>query len=437
MSVELVTLILFASLIVILATGLPLAFCMGGIAALFILICWSPQALTIIFNIAYGVMGNFLLVSIPLFIFMGLILERSGIADSAYEVMYGWLGGIRGGLAIGTVLVCTLFAACTGISGAATVTMGVIALPAMLKRKYSKYISIGPLAGGGALGILMPPSILMIVYAIISGESVGKLFAASIFPALLLASLFIIYIFVLCLFRPTLAPSVSRDERPSLKEKILSLRGLFPFLVLIFLVLGSILGGICTATEAAGFGSVGSLIFAAFYRRLKWKDLAEACTRTLNLSCMILWIIIGGSCFTALYAAIGALDFIQETVSALTASRYVILFGMQIVLLLLGMVMDPGGIIMITVPVFLPVIKVLGFDPVWFGVLFIINMEMGFLTPPFGFNLFYMKSIVPKNISMGDIIRSVMPFVALQGLCLTIIVIFPNIAMWIPNVFMR
>jgi tripartite ATP-independent transporter DctM subunit len=437
MSTELITFLLFASLVLLLITGLPLAFSMGGVAALFVLVLQGPYALSILSSITYGVMDNFILTAIPLFIFMGLVLQRSGVADDAYAMMYKWIGGVRGGLAMGTVGVCTIFAACTGISGAATVTMGVIALPAMLRYNYHKSIAVGCISAGGALGILIPPSVLMIVYGIFSGESIGQLYAGGVLPGLLLATLFIIYIGIRCYFQLHLGPPIPPEERATWKERFISLRAVILPMALILIVLGTIFKGVCTPTEAAAIGCAGSLLCAAIYRKLNWKLLKEACYEGLRLSCMVLWIIIGGSCFASLYTYIGALDFIKGVVSALPVSPYLILVGMQFSLFILGMLMDPGGIIMITVPIFVPIIKMLGFDAVWFGVLFIINMEMAYLTPPFGFNLFYMKAIVPKTINMMDIYKSIAPFVGLQAVSLLLCILYPEIILWFPQTFIR
>jgi len=437
MSVELITLLLFGLLILLLLAGVPLAFCLGGVAVLFVLLFWSPKALSMISSVTYGVMNNFILIAIPLFIFMGIVLHRSGIAEDAYDMMYKWLGGVRGGLAVATVGVCTVFAACTGISGAATVAMGVIALPSMLKRGYDKSIAVGCISAGGALGILIPPSVLMIVYGVFAGESIGQLFAGGVFPGLLLASLFIIYILIRSYLQPHLCPSIPPEERPSWQERLASLRAVILPMFLVLSVLGTIFKGICTPTEAAAVGSAGSLVCAAIRRKLSWMLLKESCYEGMRLSCMVVWIIIGGSCFASLYTAIGAVEFIKGVVAALPVSRYVVLAGMQFSLFILGMLMDPGGIIMITTPIYVPLIKMLGFDPVWFGVLFMVNMEMAYLTPPFGFNLFYMKSIVPSSISMVDIYKSIVPFVILQATGLILLILFPDIILWLPKMLIK
>lgn len=433
MDIGTITIILFAGLLLVLLTGAPIATVMGGAAVIFTLFLWGPQALMQIAANAFGVMQNFILLAIPLFVFMGMVLEQSGISSSLYEMMYRWFGGVRGGLAIGTVIICMIFAALCGISGAATVSMGLIALPSMLERKYNKDIAIGCISAGGALGILIPPSVPFILYGLFSGESIGALFASGMFPGILLGFLFIGYILIRCYFQRDLGPALPKEERATWREKFQALRAVILPLLLIALVLGSIFGGVATPSEAAALGALGSLVCAAAIRSLTWRVIRESCYGTMRLGSMVVWIIIGGSVFTSLYTAIGAIDFIKSIVAALPVSRYVILFGMQFVLFILGMLMDPGGIIMICTPVFVPIIKQLGFDPVWFGLLFIVNMEMAYLTPPFGFNLFYMKAIVPKGITMGDIIHSIMPFVGLQALCLIICIIFPEIALWLPR----
>ena len=437
MDVGLTTLVLFAALVILLITGLPLAFVLGSIAVIFTYFLWGPYALMAVPANTLGVMQNFILSAIPLFIFMGLVLQKSGIAGTLYDTVHKWAGGIRGGLAVGTVIICMLFAAMTGTSGGATVSMGVIALPSMLDRKYDKSIVIGSIAAGGALGILIPPSVLMIVYALFANESVGALFAAGVFPGLLMGGIFILYIVIKCFIQKDIGPSIPASERPSMAEKLRALRSVILPILLIFLVLGAIFFGVATPTEAAAIGALGALICAALSKSISWGIFRDSSYETLKLSCMIVWIIIGGSCFASLYTAIGAVEFLKEIVNALPVSRYVILLGIQFSFLILGMLMDPGAIIMICTPVFVPLIKSLGFDPVWFGILFIMNMEMGYLTPPFGFNLFYMKAIVPGDVSMGDIYKAIVPFVFLQALSLAIIIIFPEIALWLPRMIIN
>jgi tripartite ATP-independent transporter DctM subunit len=437
MSIEVITLLLFGALVLFLALGLPLAFVLGGVGVVGCYFLWGSKGLFIAAAQTYGAMGKFSLLAIPLFIFMAMILERAGVADDLYTMMHRWMGPVRGGLAIGTVLICAIFAAMSGISATATVSMGLIALPAMLKRKYDKIIALGCISGGGALGILIPPSVPMILYATLTGESIGGLFAGGVLPGLLLTLIFILYIGIRCFFQPALGPALPKEERATWEEKFASLRAVVLPIMIIVMVLGSIYAGVCTATEAATLGVLGAFISAAVYRRLNWQMFKESCFRTASLTAMIIWILIGAYCFTSVYTGTGAHELMEHLLLSIPGGRYAILFTMQVVFFILGCILDPAGIIMICTPVFVPVIKSLGFDPLWFGVLFIMNMEMGYLTPPFGFNLFYMKAIAPPGVTMSDIYRSIVPFVALQGIGLIIVIIFPEIALWLPKQMTR
>ncbi len=433
MSLELVTIVLFGAMILLLCLGLPVTYCLGSVGIIFIMLLWSPAALMDVPIKVVGQMRTFVLLAIPLFIFMAMVLERCGIADALYEMMYKWLGPFRGGLAIGTVLICTLFAAMAGISGAATVTMGLIALPSMLKRNYNKYIAIGCIAAGGALGVLIPPSVLMVIYGLFAEESIGRLFAGGVIPGLILSGLFCAYIGVRSWRDPGLCPVLPKEERASWSKKFASLRAVILPVILVIAVLGSIFAGVATPTESAAVGAFGAVICALVNRRFTWKAFREASNRTISLTAMILWIIIGAAIFTGVYDAVGAKELIKEIMLSMPVSPLVILIGIQISWFILGCFLDPTGIVMITAPVFVPVIKALGMDPVWFGVLFVVNMEMAFLTPPYGVNLFYMRGIVPPGITMLDIYRAIIPFVALQGLGLVIMIIWPQLILWLPN----
>jgi len=432
MSIELLTLLFFFALFVFLALGLPLSFVLGGVSIVFIYFTWSPQAFYMVAAQTWGAMNKFTLVAIPLFIFMAMILERSGVANDLYDMMYLWFGPVRGGLAIGTVVICAIFAAMCGISGAAVVSMGTIALPSMLKRNYDKLLAVGCINSGGGWGILIPPSVIMILYALISGESVGKLFAGGVFPGLLLLVLVSGYIVIRCYFQPHLGPALPPEERGDWKRKLTAFRAVLLPMIIVLLVLGSIIGGITTPTEAAAMGVLGALISALVYRQLTWKLVMEACIRTLRLTGMIMWILFGAYCFSAAYHGMGAPHFIEDLMQYIPGGPWGTIIFIQVVIFILAMVLDPAGIMMITVPIFLPFVKAHGFDPLWFGILFTINMEIGYMTPPFGFNLFYLKGIVPPSITMGDIYRSVIPFTIVESTGLAIVMIFPKIATWLP-----
>lgn len=430
MEIWLVTILLFGCLILGLLLGLPLAFSFGGVAIIFSLLLWGPNSLAIVSITAYEDVTNYILLAIPLFVFMANILEHSGIAEELYEMMHKWMGRLAGGLAIGTVIICAIFAAMAGISGVATITMGLIALPSMMNRGYSKVLAVGSISAGGTLGILIPPSVIMILYAFLTEESVGKLFIAGIFPGILLTVLFIGYIAIRCLINPDLGPPI--EEKVSLREKVASLRAVVLPMILIALVLGVIYAGICTPTEASAVGALGAIICAFIHGKLTWEVFSRSFERTLLLTCMVMWILIGATCFTQLYTALGAPDMLNQMLSGLQLSKWFVISFMMLVFFILGMFMDPAGIIMICTPVFIPVVKMFGFDTIWFGILFTICMEMGYITPPFGFNLFYMRAIVPKGISMADIYRSIIPFVFLIIIGLIIVIMFPAIATWLP-----
>jgi len=433
MSIELITVLLFTTMIVLLALGLPLAFALGGTGIIFIWIFEGPIFFLNAATTVVGQMRTFVLIAIPLFILMAMILERAGIADELYDLMYRWMGPLRGGLAMGTVVICTIFAAMAGISGAATVTMGVIALPSMLKRKYNKHIAVGCIAAGGALGVLIPPSVMMIIYALFAEESVGRLFAGGVFPGLVLSSLFILYIGIRSYLQPDLCPALPPEHRATWKEKFTSLRAVILPILLVVAVLGSIFGGVATPTEAAAVGAVGAFICSLILRRFTWKRLWEASIRTMRLTSMILWIVVGATIFVHIYTAVGAQELVKNIIVALPVAPIVILIGIQFTFFIMGMFLDPTGIVMLTAPIFVPVAEHLGWDPIWFGILYAVNMEMGFLTPPFGVNLFYLKGIVPKDVSMADIYRAIVPFVGLQAIGLAIVILFPQIAIWLPN----
>ena len=434
MNIGLVTILMFVGLVVLLATGLPIVFCLGGVAVLTAVLLWGPESLVIFASNIFGYSMTIVLIALPLFIFMAMVLERSGIADDLYGMMHNWLGGIKGGLAMGTIIVCTVFAAMSGISGAATTTMGLIALPSMLRRNYDKSLSMGSIAAGGALGILIPPSVMMIIYALVAGESVGKLFAGGMFSGLLLSTLFIIYIGIRCFLNPSLGPVVPVEQRASFREKLVSTRAIIMPLLLVVAVLGSILGGIATPTEAAAVGSLGAVACAAIKRRLNWLLIKEVCYRTMLLTSMIMWIAVVAISFSSIYSGLGAKELIEGIVTAVDVNRYVIVAIMMFLMIVMGTFLDASGIIFICTPIFVPIIITLGFDPVWYGILFVINMEMGFLTPPYGINLFYLKGVVPEGITMGDIYRSVLPFVGVQAIGMILIIIFPQIALWLPSV---
>ncbi|MBN9277594.1 MAG: TRAP transporter large permease subunit [Hyphomicrobium sp.] len=437
MSIEVITILLFGSFLLLMAAGLPLVFSLGSAAIIGTYFLWGPEALYALGIKTFSTATSFVLLAIPMFIFMGSMLERSGLATDLYDMMKKWFGGINGGLAVGTILVCTIFAALVGVSGAATVTMGLVALPSMLAARYSKGLSIGCIAGGGALGVLIPPSVLMIVLGLYANVSVGMLFLGGITAGLVIVVLFIVYILVACAIWPEMGPALPVAERATWPEKIAALKAVILPIMLVALVLGSIVGGVATPSEAAGIGAAGSILCALAYGKLTWTALKESSLITLRLTSMVMWIVFAASMFTALYAAVGADQLVRDALSYVPGGKWGTILGMQIIWIIMGCFLDPIGIMLLTVPLFFPIIVQLGFDPVWFGVLFVVNMEMAFLTPPFGFNLFYMRSVAPKGVSMLDIYKAVIPFIALQFLALVLMMIFPELITWLPYKMLR
>lgn len=435
MSIEMITLLFFGALLFFLVLGLPLTFVLGGVSVIFLYFTWGPDAFYMVASQIWSTMGNLTLVAIPLFVFMAMVLERTGVAKDLYRMMYLWWGGLRGGLAIGTLAICAIFAAMCGISGAAVVAMGTIALPSMLDRGYDKRMVLGCINTGGGWGILIPPSILMILYSLITGVSVGQMFAAGVLPGILLMVLTCAYIIIRCYFQPELAPALPKEERASWGEKFAALRAVILPILIVFMVLGSIILGVTTPTEAAAIGVLGALISALVYRRMSWELMREAALRTFKLTGMIMWILFAAHAFSAAYQSMGAQEMIQGLITGIPGGPWAIIITMMLIVFLLAMVLDPVGIMLITLPVFLPIVKALGFDPVWFGILFVINMEIGYMTPPFGFNLFYLKGVVPPSITMKDIYVSVIPFVLVEIVGIALIMMFPEIATYLPDLF--
>ncbi len=434
MSLGLLTFLFFGSLLVFLLMGLPLAFVLGGVSVVFLYFTWGPDAFYIVASRMWTTMNNFTLIAIPLFILMAMLLERSGVAQNLYRMMHLWWGGIRGGLAIGTVVICAIFAAMCGISGAAVVSMGTIALPNMLKRGYDKELALGAINSGGGWGILIPPSIIMVLYSLISGVSLGQLFAAGVVPGLVLLVLVSLYIGIRCWWQPHLGPALPVEERGTRREKLLALRSVILPVFIVFIVLGSIFGGLATPTEAAAIGVFGAIVASIVHGKFSWAMLSEACMRTFRLTAMVMWILFAAHAFSTAYNAMGAQSFMLGVMEYVPGGAWGALIAILVIIFLLAMVLDPVGIMLITLPVFLPVITAHGFDPLWFGILFIVMMEIGYMTPPFGFNLFYLKGVSPPSITMGDIYRSVIPYTIVELIGLILIILFPAIALWLPSV---
>lgn len=437
MSIELITILMFGSLLLLLFMGLPVAFACGTVGVIFTALLQGPSAVNIVPTRIFGLMTNYLLAAIPLFIFMACILERGGLIAEIYEMVHQWTGWLKGGVATATVGACAMMAAMVGVIGASVVTMGMIALPEMLKRGYDKYIAAGCILAGGTLGILIPPSVLLIVYGMVDNSSIGQLYAGSFLPGFLLAGLFILYITIRCYINPAMGPSIPKEERLPMKGKLIKTLPIIPAGFLIFLVLGTIIIGVAAPTEAAGVGATGAILLTFIQRKLNWRGLVEACQSTLKSSAMVLWTMFGANVFVALYVMVGGGRFVTDLLVGSGLSKWTILGITQVMLFFLGCFIDWVGIVMLTVPIFGPIIRELGFDPIWFGVLYAVNLQMSFLSPPFGYALFYLKSVAPPEVSTRDVWVSSAPFIVLQALGLALCVVFPEIILVVPRYLFR
>ncbi|WP_028877933.1 TRAP transporter large permease [Terasakiella pusilla] len=430
----LVTLGMFISMLVLLVMGAPLTWCLLIVGTGSAYLLWGTDGLHMLATSTFSSMDNFILVALPMFIFMGLMLQRSGITDDLFSMVHKLMGGIPGGLGIGTVFICAILAAMAGVSGAATVSLGVIALPSMLKRGYDKKLVSGTIMAGGALGFLIPPSVLMIVYAFLARESIGKLFAAGLMPGLMLAGIYVLYISIRCGINPKLGPPVAEEERLGWRDKLASMKAMILPAILIMLVLGCIVFGVTTPSEASAIGAAGSIALAIVYRTFNMSMLKDVLVSTTQIMGMLLWIALAAVFFSKIYIGLGAGALIGELIEDSNLSPYWIIISMLACYFVLGMFLDDFAIVFITIPLFVPIVRDLGFDTVWFAVLFILSMQTAYLTPPFGYNLFYMRSVAPPEITIYDLYKATIPFVILQIIGLALIVAFPQIALWLPNV---
>ena len=437
MSIEWITVLIFGSMVFVMFLGLPVAFATGFVGILFTTIFMGPESVNIVPTRIFGLMTNYLLDAIPLFILMANILERSGIIEDIYMMVYHWLGWLKGGVATATVAACTMMAAMAGVVGATEVTMGMIALPQMLNRKYDKGIALGGILAGGTLGILIPPSVMLIVYGMVDNSSIGQLYAGAFIPGFMLAGLYILYITIRCYINPTLGPPVPKEERLDWAGLFRVALPIIPGAILIFLVLGTIVLGVAAPTEAAGVGCLGAWIIAKIKGRMPFKELVQAAENTIKATGMVMWTMFGANIFIALYIMVGGGDFVSSLLLGSGLSKWVIIWIMMGILIFLGCIIDWVGIVMLAVPLFGPIIRTLGFDPIWFGVLFAVNLQMSFLTPPFGMSLFYLKSVSPPEVSTVDVWKAAFPFLGLQFIGVVLCMYFPDIILLAPRVLFR
>ncbi len=435
MSAEYIALWMFLVLLSGIFCGFPLAYVLLGSGFIFGYIGWGPAVFDQMVARTFGTMMNDALVAVPLFIFMGYFMERSGIAEGLFHSLQLALGPVRGALAIVTVLLCTILAATTGIVGTSVTMMGLLALPIMLKRGYDIPLATGSIIAGGTLGILIPPSVMLILYGPMAGLSIARLFTAAILPGLLLSGLYISYIAITCFFWPHMGPPLPQEQRNVSGQELflLLLKTFFPPLFLILAVLGSILFGLAAPTEAGAVGVVGAAILCLAYKKISWETLKEVVYRTLQTTAMILIITVGANVFTGVFLALGGGTAIENYLLSTALSPYVFLTIVMVMIIILGCFVDWIAIILIMIPIITPIVKKIGFDPLWFAILVCVNLQISYLSPPFAYSIFYLKGVAPPIVELKHIYRGVIPFIILQITGLTLCILFPEIILWLPS----
>jgi tripartite ATP-independent transporter DctM subunit len=434
MSIEWITVLMFGSMLVLLVLGLPLAFVTGLIGVTFCVGLFGMNGLQLVASRIYSFMNEYALVSVPMFIMMASLMERSGVAKDLFDAMRVWAGKLPGGLAIQTMVAATLMGAMTGIIGGEIVLLGMIALPQMLRLGYARKLAIGTICAGGSLGTMIPPSIVLIIYGLTVNVPIGELFTANIVPGLLLSCIYMLYIFVRCQLDPKLGPPAPEAEwRIPLRWKLAHLKGLGLPLLVIAAVLGTIYAGVASVTEAAGMGVVGTLIASAVRGELKLEHVRESVRQTMRTCGMLLWLSFGATAMIGVYNLAGGPHFVKELMTGLDLPPVGVILIMMAILLVLGCIMDWVGICLLTMPIFVPVVRELGYSPVWFGVLFCLNMQVSYLSPPFGPAAFYLKGVAPMEISLNEIFSALWPFILLQLTVLMLVLFVPQIALWLPG----
>jgi len=441
MSPEMVTIAMVAGLLVGVVTGYPLGLVLGGIALLVGVVAWGPSVFPLFYSRLYGVVTEYTFLAVPLFIFMGIMVQSSGCADKLFGALHLWLGGFRGGLAIASVLLGTMLAACVGVIAASVTMLALIALPAMLNRGYSKELSTGACCAGGTLGILIPPSIMLILYGPMAMISVGKLFMAAFIPGLVLSGLYSAYIGIWCLFKPKEGPAIPAEERAVSwrKKTFLLITSLVPPVVLIMAVLGSIFFGIAAPTEAAAVGALAAIVMVIAYRALSFQVLKESLYRTMRTFSMIFVIVVCASLFTGVFLGLGCGNVVASIVLAAPFGRWGAFAVIMLVIFVLGMFIDWIGIILIMIPIVSPIGVELGFDPLWFAMMIIVNLQMSFLSPPFAYAIFFLKGVTTPEMGVdtSHIIRGVLPFIGLIMVGLGLFVGFPQLILWLPGMMIK
>ncbi len=435
MDPQYVALWMFLALLLGIFSGFPLAYVLLGSGFIFGYLGWGTAVFDQMVARTFGIMMNDALVAVSLFIFMGYLMDRSGIAEGLFHSLQLALGPLRGSIALVTVLLCTILAATTGIVGTSVTMMGLLSLPIMLRRGYDISLATGSIIAGGTLGILIPPSVMLILYGPMAGLSIARLFTAAILPGLLLSGLYLSYIAILCFFKPDMGPALPKEERniPPVHLFFLLLKTLFPPLFLILAVLGSILFGLAAPTEAAAVGAMGAALLCIAYRKMNWEILKDVVYRTLQTTAMILVITVGANVFTGVFLALGGGTAMEDYLLKSALSPYSFLAIVMILIVILGCFVDWIAIILIMIPIITPIVKKIGFDPIWFAILVCINLQISYLSPPFAYSIFYLKGVAPPEVELRHIYRGVIPFMLLQCVGLFLCILFPQIVLWLPT----
>ncbi len=435
MSYEMIAVFMLTSMLLMMLTGQRVFGAIGIVSAVAALLLWGDGGVEMPFNAAFKLFKWYPLLTLPMFVFMGYLLSESGIADDLYKMFHVWFGNVSGGLAIGTIGLMVVVSAMNGLSVAGMAIGASIALPEMLKRGYDKIMITGVIQAGSSLGILVPPSVVLVLYGMIARQPVGKLWLAGALPGLMMASLFILYIYVRCRINPKLGPTVAKEELDiPLSEKLKLLRaGIIPFLIFFFMT-GLFIMGITSLVESSAVGATSAICAALFKGRLTKKVLHETLRKTLGISCMFLWIILAALCFGAVFDGIGAVKAVETLfITQWELSPWEVLIMMQLSYLIMGMFLDDTAMLVIVAPLYVPLVIALGFNPIWYGVLYTITCQIAYMTPPFGYNLFLMRAMAPKEITLPDIYRSIIPFVIVMTFGLILVMLFPEIALWLPE----
>ena len=438
-SYETIAITMFATMLLMLLTGQRVFGAIGFVAAIAALLLWGDGAVEMPYTAAWKLFKWYPMLTLPLFIYMGYMISESGIADDLYRMFHVYFGGIKGGLAIGTMGMMVAISAMNGLSVAGMAIGATIALPAMLKLGYDKRMITGVVQAGSSLGILVPPSVVLVLYGMIARQPVSKLWLAGIIPGIMMATLFILYIYIRCKLQPELGPALPKEERQISKTEKMKLlqAGLIPFAIF-FSMTGLFLMGIASLVECSAVGAFGATLAALFKGKLNWPVIENTLKKTLGVSCMFMWIILAALSFGAVFDGIGAVRAIETLfIERWNLSPWGVLIMMQLSYILMGMFLDDTAMLVIVAPLYVPLIIALGFNPIWYGVLYTITCQIAYMTPPFGYKLFLMRAMAPKEIDLIDIYRSIIPFVLVMCLGLAIVMIFPEIATWLPDYVSR